>query len=113
MNRITAAGIAHFLLTVSFFSFFPLFIWKNNQHILAVAAGLSFFTFIYLGFAALFGSRETVISIMWGNRRKVSDSAAVYGGRFMGLLTLAFIFFILTYGIFHGGGSAAYKHTGR
>ncbi|WP_263379614.1 hypothetical protein [Granulicella paludicola] len=112
MKHITAPRIFTTLVTASFFSFFPLFIWKNSQPLLAFAGGLSFITFCFIGAACLFGSRETVINIAWGKRRNVSDTSAVLFGRFMGALFLAFMIYVAC-DIFRNNGTSIYTNLGR
>jgi hypothetical protein len=110
--RPTTSQTAGGLITATFFSFFPLFVWKHSHRLLALATCMTFVSFLFIGAASLFGSPQTVISIAWGGRRSSSDAGAVFFGRVMGAICLAFILFC-AYEIFQGGLTAAYRNLGR
>ena len=111
MKMPSAPSIAAALTFTSFLSFMPLFVW-HKQALLALAATLTFLTFLFVGTASLYGSNQTVVSIAWGGRKSPSDKSSVIQGRVLGGIMLAFTLFCM-YSIFDGGLRSTYEHIGR
>ena len=66
----------------------------------------------YTGVMSLFGSKTTVLAIMWQGRQPYSETFREIAGRIFGAMMLTFMIFA-SYEILHGGLHAAYDNFGR